>query len=65
MSFKMGSLIGSLGTRLYPAPGCSPTPALEYVLLSLSLSFPSRKRACLDCSMPEHAVCLGPMGSAV
>lgn len=28
MSFKMGSLVGSLGAR-YGAPGCSPTPGLE------------------------------------
>ncbi|KAG8905667.1 hypothetical protein FRB99_008439 [Tulasnella sp. 403] len=42
MSFKMGSIIGSLGTRMYPAPGCSPTPGLElqdFKMGSLSSSY--------------------------
>ncbi|KAG8945868.1 hypothetical protein FRC04_012228 [Tulasnella sp. 424] len=53
MSFKMGSLIGSLGTRLYPAPGCSPTPALDsqdFKMGSVSGSYESRLLQALSTS---------------
>ncbi|KAG8914612.1 hypothetical protein FRC01_003992, partial [Tulasnella sp. 417] len=52
MSFKMGSLIGSLGTR-YPAPGCSPTPALDtqdFKMGSVSTSYESRLLQALSTS---------------
>ncbi|KIO23705.1 hypothetical protein M407DRAFT_26835 [Tulasnella calospora MUT 4182] len=53
MSFKMGSLIGSLGTRLYPGPGCSPTPALDaqdFKMGSVSTSYESRLLQALSTS---------------